>query len=108
MDKKQLREEAKKVAQLNNDMTLVDELVLELPEEERNSFFKYKLNEDKELTEILKQNKIKIKRALKVQLYKAGTTQSMLELNKILENEENNDKISNYIDKVAERWKNEL
>lgn len=108
MDKKQLREEAIKVAQLNNDMTLIDELVLELPEEDRKNFFKYKLIEDKELTEILRQNKIKIKRALKVQLYKAGTTQSMLELNKILENEENNDKISSYIDEIAERWKNEL
>ena len=61
------------------------------------------------ILQALEQNKIMMKLMLKTKLFKNDTTQSIIELNKIIDNETNNKQVSDFIDNVAEQWKsNEL
>ena len=106
MDKQQLTNKIIEIIKINQDITLIDDLLLDIPDD-KELFYKYKLNEENSILEALNENKTRIKRALKVQLYKQGTTQSLLELNHILQNENNSERINNFIDKIVREWKSD-
>ena len=82
----------------NKSITTTSEIMAEFPD----------LNPDilntPEITKALENNKIKMQSALKIKLFKSNTTQSLLELNKILDSENNNDKTSKFINNLTERW----
>lgn len=84
-------------------ITKIDEVMAEFPE-----LTSKELN-NPEITKALSQNKIKMQTALKIKLFKSNTTQSLLELNSMLNEETNNDRTSKYISKLVREWaSNEL
>ena len=87
---------------VNKAITKIDEILAEFPD------YTFEELNKTEILKILENNKIKMQTALKIKLFKANTTDSLLKLNAMLEKETNDDRISNYIDEVVERWKNEL
>ena len=85
----------------NKAITLIDEVIAEFPE-----LSQAELNQD-EIKQALKNNAIRMQSALKIKLFKSNTTQSLLELNHILQNENNSERINNFIDKIAREWKSD-
>ena len=96
-------DEALRYIQANKAITLIDEILAEFPE------LTAKELATPEIQKELENNRIRMKAALKIKLFKANTTESLLKLNKMLENETNQTKTGEFIDKIVERWKkNEL
>ena len=87
----------------NQDIISIDEVLLDLSEYKRQ-FYEYELNKNAEILELLEENKTRLKRAVKVELFKKKDTTSLKELNKMLNGEQDNDKIVNYINNIAKRW----
>lgn len=87
---------------VNKAITKIDEILAEFPD------YNFEELNKPEILKILENNKIKMQTALKIKLFKANTTDSLLKLNAMLEKETNDSRISNYIDETVERWKNEL
>ena len=85
----------------NVAITLIDEVIAEFPE-----LSQAELNQD-EIKKALKNNAIRMQLALKIKLFKSNTTQSLLELNHILQNENNSERINNFIDKITREWKSD-
>ena len=85
----------------NKAITLIDEVIAEFPE-----LSLQELNQD-EIKQALKNNAIKMQSALKIKLFKSNTTQSLLELNHILQNENNSERINNFIDEITREWKSD-
>ena len=85
----------------NKAITLIDEVIAEFPE-----LSPQELNQD-EIKQALKNNAIRMQSALKIKLFKSNTTQSLLELNHILQNENNSERINNFIDKITREWKSD-
>ena len=87
----------------NQAITLKEEVIAELPE------YTIKELNTPEILKALETNKIRMKQALKIKLFKSNTTQSLLELNSMLNEETNNDRTSKYISKLVREWaSNEL
>lgn len=87
----------------NKAITKIDEVMAEFPELSSNIF------KNSEITKALENNKIKMQTALKIKLFKSNTTQSLLELNSMLNEETNNDRTSKYIQRLVREWSsNEL
>jgi hypothetical protein len=87
----------------NKAITKIDEVMAEFPELSSNIF------KNPDITKALENNKIKMQTALKIKLFKSNTTQSLLELNSMLNEETNNDRTSKYISKLVREWaSNEL
>lgn len=87
----------------NKAITKIDEVMAEFPELSQKE-----LNQPS-ITKALENNKIKMQTALKIKLFKSNTTQSLLELNSMLNEETNNDRTSKYISKLVKEWaSNEL
>ena len=86
---------------INKAITLIDEVIAEFPE-----LSPQELNQD-EIKQALKNNAIRMQSALKIKLFKSNTTQSLLELNHILQNENNSERINNFIDKITREWKSD-
>lgn len=87
----------------NQAITLKEEVIAELPE------YTIKELNTPEILKALETNKIRMKQALKIKLFKSNTTQSLLELNSMLNEETNNDRTSKYISKLVRKWaSNEL
>lgn len=82
----------------NQAVTLIDEVLAEFPELNPAD-----LNQP-DILKALENNKIKLKAALKIKLFKNNTTQSLLELDKILTQENNDNKSNDYINNLIERW----
>lgn len=57
-----------------------------------------------EIVKALENNKIEMQLMLKMKLFKNGTTQSLTQLNKILQKENNSNKSKEYINNLTERW----
>lgn len=84
-------------------ITKIDEVMAEFPELSSNIF------KNAEIIKALENNKIKMQTALKIKLFKSNTTQSLLELNSMLNEETNNDRTSKYIQRLVREWaSNEL
>ena len=104
IEKQQLIDETIQIIKENPDIISVDEVLLDLSEY-KQQFYDYELNKNPEIVELLNENKIRLKRAVKVELFKKKDATSLKELNKMLENEQGNDeKILNYINNLTERW----
>lgn len=88
----------------NKSITLISEVLAEIPEL-KEVVFEYQLDKNKDILEALNRNKILMKRALKMKLYRANTATSLIELNKILEAENNGNKTNNFIDKLVQKWR---
>lgn len=88
----------------NKSITLISEVLAEIPDL-KEVIFELQLDKNKEIIEALNRNKILIKRALKMKLYRANTTTSLIELNKILDTENNGNKLDNFIDKLVQKWR---
>lgn len=87
----------------NKAITKIDEVIAEFPELSSNIF------KNPDITKALENNKIKMQTALKIKLFKSNTTQSLLELNSMLNEETNNDRTSKYIQRLVREWaSNEL
>lgn len=87
----------------NKAITKIDEVMAEFPELSQKE-----LNQPS-ITKALENNKIKMQTALKIKLFKSNTTQSLLELNSMLNKETNNDRTSKYIQRLVREWaSNEL
>lgn len=87
----------------NKAITKIDEVMAEFPELPSNIF------KNPDITKALENNKIKMQTALKIKLFKSNTTQSLLELNSMLNEETNNDRTSKYIQRLVKEWaSNEL
>lgn len=87
----------------NKAITKIDEVMAEFPELSSNIF------KNPDITKALENNKIKMQTALKIKLFKSNTTQSLLELNSMLNEETNNDRTSKYIQRLVREWaSNEL
>lgn len=111
MLKKNLIEKIIDILNKNKDIISIDELLLEISEY-KQLFYNYKLNENIKILEILKENKVRLKRALKVKLFNKEDTTSLKELAKLLNNENeetNNDRTIKYISNLVREWaSNEL
>lgn len=89
--------------QENKAITLLEEIATKIPD-----ITPKQLN-NPQVLKALENNKIEMKLMLKSKLYKNGTTQSLLELNSMLNEETNNDRTSKYISKLVREWaSNEL
>lgn len=87
----------------NQAITLKEEVIAELPE------YTIKELNTPEVLKALETNKTRMKQALKIKLFKSNTTQSLLELNSMLNEETNNDRTSKYIQRLVREWaSNEL
>ena len=84
----------------NKAITKIDEILARIPDVNKNEL-------TQEVYEALENNKTEMKLMLKTKLFKNNTTQALLELNRIIDNETNNKKIGNLIDKISEKWKSD-
>jgi hypothetical protein len=84
-------------------ITLIEELMIELPELSWNV-----VKSSSEIAKALNDNRTQIQQAIKLKLFQNNTTQSLLELNGILENENNSKKINDFINKIVKEWSDEL
>jgi len=85
--------------EINQTVTLSDEILAEyqdLAVDELNNI---------EIKKALENNRIKLKQKVKNELSRNGTTQSLMELNRIIDNESNSKKVSDFIDNIAKEWK---
>ena len=81
----------------NKAVTTIDEVIANMPDTKVDE-----LNTP-EILQALEQNRVIMKLMLKTKLFKNDTTQSIIELNKIIDNETNNKQVSDFIDNVAEQ-----
>lgn len=88
----------------NKDITSIDEVLIEIPSI-KTAYYELKLNKEPLIKEALKNNKIRLKRALKVKLFKMDTPQALAKLNDMLDKEQNNDIIKSFIKDISEQWK---
>lgn len=96
-------DEVLRYIQVNKAITLIDEILAEFPELTAKELYIPEIQKE------LENNRIRMKAALKIKLFKSNTTESLLKLNKMLDTETNQTKTGEFIDKVVERWKsNEL
>ena len=84
-------------------ITLIEELMIELPELSWDV-----VKNSSEIAKALNDNRTQIQQAIKLKLFQNNTTQSLLELNCILENENNSKKINDFINKIVKEWSDEL
>ena len=82
----------------NKAITKIDEVMVKFPD------VKLEQLQLPEIIKTLENNKIEMQLMLKTKLFKNDTTQSLIELNKILNQEENNSKVIDYINNIAKRW----
>ena len=82
----------------NKAITKIDEVMVKFPDVKQSDI------NIPEIVKALENNKIEMQLMLKTKLFKNDTTQSLIELNKILNQEENNSKIIDYINNIAKRW----
>ena len=83
IEKQQLIDETIQIIKENPDIISVDEVLLDLSEY-KQQFYDYELNKNPEIVELLNENKIRLKRAVKVELFKKKDATSLKELNKML------------------------
>ena len=103
LEKQQLIDEIIRIIKENQDIISIEEVLLDLSEYKKQ-FYEYELNKNAEILELLEENKTRLKRAVKVELFKKKDTTSLKELNKMLDNEQENDKVTDYINNLTERW----
>ena len=83
----------------NKAITKIDEVIVKFPDVKQSDI------NTPEIVKALENNRVEMQLMLKTKLFKNDTTQSLIELNKILNQEENNSNKSNdYINNLTERW----
>lgn len=80
-------------------VTTLDEVIANVPDATAQEL------KHPDIFKALEQNKVMMKLMLKTKLFKNDTTQSIIELNRIIDNENNSKKVSDFIDNTAKEWK---
>ena len=87
----------------NKAITLIKEVMVKFPDVTIEQV------KTPEVIKILENHKTEMKLMVKAKLFKNGSPQSLLELDKILDDESvDNQKINNYISKTIKEWSDEL
>ena len=85
--------------QSNKAVTTLDEVIANVPDATAQEL------KHPDVLKALEQNRVMMKLVLKTKLFKNDTTQSIIELNRIIDNESNSKRVSDFIDNIAKEWK---